>query len=400
MGLVNLLVPFLATWFGIHVFLFLLQRFLNRPNLPVGPGSGPEYELLPTVSATGGGQSGSGTGSKPGSSSSGLLIKPFNVRFSTTSLNSFFFRLGNSPKLVRFWRVWYNLGVVFGLSAMIVGWALLMLRKRNVLDDAEHTVETTRDSGDGNMVLIPMIPGVTLPISHLPYYLIALFVSGIYHEAGHAIAAAREKTQLRVVCAGVWHNVVLFAAAGIFLSSGLFQISLQMFGWKQMTSGVSVVSIAKSSALNEHLRVGSIVTRVNDILLIDNPLAVWESALLPPILGHGSSNVDKESGFCIPHNILFNKPSDCCVFTPDMPFGYSSDTSISCFTPYDQSTIELPPHKDEDGKEISRQLAAHQPLHAPVVVSAIDHSVRIGQGQWLEYTINYRHGKSLMILEI
>jgi len=41
MGLAQLLVPFLTTWFCIHVFLFLLQRFLNRPNLPVGPGSGP-----------------------------------------------------------------------------------------------------------------------------------------------------------------------------------------------------------------------------------------------------------------------------------------------------------------------------------------------------------------------
>ncbi|KAF9121240.1 Membrane-bound transcription factor site-2 protease [Mortierella sp. 14UC] len=314
MGFLNLLVPFLATWFGIHAFLFLLQRFLNRPNLPVGPGSGPEYELLPTVSSTNGGQSGPGTTSKPGPSSSGLLVKPFYVRFSTTGLNSFFFRLGNSPKLAQFWRVWYGLGVVFGLLAMIVGWALLLyaafqlvsvavvalmnlwplgpsesktsqdpplvnkFRKREVVIDTAATTSISGNSGESDMVLIPMIPGVTLPLSHLPYYLIALLVSGIVHEAGHAIAAAREKTQvsstgiflyilypgafvdissralaimspiqqLRVVCAGVWHNVVLFAAAGIFLSSGAFQFSLQMVGWKQMGHGVSVVSVAQS----------------------------------------------------------------------------------------------------------------------------------------------------------
>ncbi|KAF9096765.1 Membrane-bound transcription factor site-2 protease [Mortierella sp. AD031] len=228
MGLANLLVPFLATWFGIHVFLFLLQRFLNRPNLPVGPGSGPEYELLPTVSASNGGQSGTGTSSKAGPSS-GLLVKPFHVRFSTTVLNSFFFRLGNSSKLARFWRVWYGLGVVFGLLAMVAGWALLMyaaiqlvsfavtalmniwpqgssgsrtgqdapppllnrFRKRDVAVDAATGMTTTGDSGESGMVLNPMIPGVTLPLAHLPYYLIALLVSGIIHEAGHAIAAAR-----------------------------------------------------------------------------------------------------------------------------------------------------------------------------------------------------------------
>ncbi|KAF9337273.1 Membrane-bound transcription factor site-2 protease [Linnemannia elongata] len=417
MGLVNLLVPFLATWFGIHVFLFLLQRFLNRPNLPVGPGSGPEYELLPTVSGQSGGQSGSGTTSKPGSSSSGLLVKPFHVRFSTTGLNSFFFRLGNSPKLALFWRMWYDLGVLFGLLAMIVGWSLLAyaafqlvsvavvslmnlwplgsseiksnqdppplnrFRKRDVVIDTAPATSSTGGSGDSDMVLIPMIPGVTLPLSHLPYYLIALLVSGVIHEAGHAIAAAREKTQvsstgiflyilypgafvelspralaimspiqqLRVVCAGVWHNFILFAAAGIFLSSGAFQFSLQMVGWKQMDNGVSVVSVAQSSPLYSHLKVGSVVKKVNDIPLLGKPLDVWESSLLPPVPGLDSSTQEKESGFCIPHNLLFNKPSDCCLFTPKEPFGHSSDPSISCFTPYDPSGIES--MSREDGGE-------------------------------------------------
>ncbi|KAF9909362.1 Membrane-bound transcription factor site-2 protease [Linnemannia zychae] len=420
MGLLNLLVPFLATWFGIHAFLFLLQRFLNRPNLPVGPGSGPEYELLPTVSSTNGGQSGQGTTSKPGLSSSGLLVKPFNVRFSTTGLNSFFFRLGNSPKLAQFWRVWYGLGVVFGLLAMIVGWGLLLyaafqlvsvavaalmnlwplrssesstshdplpvnkFRKREVVIDSALATSASGSSGDSDMVLIPMIPGVTLPLSHLPYYLIALLVSGVIHEAGHAIAAAREKTQvsstgiflyilypgafvdipsralaimspiqqLRVVCAGVWHNVVLFAVAGIFLSSGAFQVSLQIIGWKQMDNGVSVVSVAQSSPLYSHLRVGSIITKVNDITLLSKPLDVWESSLLPPTPGQKQTR--KESGFCIPQNLLFSRASDCCLFTPSTPFGHSSDASISCFTPYDPSSTESIPHEDGSDRILAK----------------------------------------------
>ncbi|KAF9095705.1 Membrane-bound transcription factor site-2 protease [Mortierella sp. GBA35] len=414
MGLANLLVPFLATWFGIHVFLFLLQRFLNRPNLPVGPGSGPEYELLPTVSASNGGQSGIGTSSKAGPSS-GLLVKPFHVRFSTTVLNSFFFRLGNSSKLARFWRVWYGLGVVFGLLAMVAGWALLMyaaiqlvsfavtalmniwpqgssgsrtgqdapppllnrFRKRDVAVDAATGMTTTGDSGESGMVLNPMIPGVTLPLAHLPYYLIALLVSGIIHEAGHAIAAAREKTQvsstgiflyilypgafvdispralaimspiqqLRVMCGGVWHNMALFAVAGIFLSSGAFQLFFQLLGWTQMDNGLSVVSVSQESVLYTHLRVGSVITKVNDISLQGKPLDVWESTLLPPVSGQESPNKEKESGFCVPHNLLFNKPSDCCLFTPKTPLGHSSDYSISCFTPYDPSAAESIPHE-------------------------------------------------------
>ncbi|KAK3831094.1 MAG: hypothetical protein J3R72DRAFT_455214 [Linnemannia gamsii] len=433
MGLLNLLVPFLVTWFGIHVFLFLLQRFLNRPNLPVGPGSGPEYELLPTVSVTNGGQAGSGTISKPRPSSSGLLVKPFHVRFSTTGLNSFFFRLGNSPKLAQFWRVWYNLGVAFGLLAMIVGWALLLysafqlvslavvalmnlwplgssegrtgqdpppvnrFRKREVVIDTATATSTTTSSGDSDMVLIPMIPGVTLPLSHLPYYLIALLVSGVVHEAGHAIAAAREKTQvsstgiflyilypgafvdissralaimspiqqLRVMCAGVWHNVVLFAAAGIFLSSGAFQLSLQMVGWKQMNNGVSVVRVTQSSPLYEHLRVGVVINKVNDIKLLGKPLDVWESSLLPPVPGQEQDSAEKESGFCVPQNLLFNEPVDCCFFTPKTPFGQSSNPNMSCFTPYDPLATESIPHEDESDRILAKN---GQCLHSSFIL--------------------------------
>lgn len=125
------------------------------------------------------------------------------------------------------------------------------------------------------------------------------------------------------------------------------------------------------------------VKKVNDIPLLGKPLDVWESSLLPPVPGLNSSTQEKESGFCIPHNLLFSrwtiiictiirnrkpvtvtgsqftntllscckldKPSDCCLFTPKEPFGHSSDPSISCFTPYDPSGIES--MSREDGGE-------------------------------------------------
>ncbi|KAI1314393.1 Membrane-bound transcription factor site-2 protease [Mortierella claussenii] len=424
MAAAQLLVPFLVTWFGIHVFLFLLQRFLNRPNLPVGPGSGPDYELLPTstVALPNGAQSSPGAVlSKPGSSSpstSGLLIKPFHVRFSTTALNSFFFRLGNSPRLARFWRVWYGLGVGFAMLAMVVGWLLLMYAGAKLVALAasflwnlspvgpssrstwgsvsavEHNLagsqnaQTNRfkkrdmDGGAGSansatseengMVFVPVIPGVTLPLSHLPYYLIALLVSGIVHEAGHAIAAAREKTgvsstgiflyilypgafvdissralaimsplqQLRVMCAGVWHNAVLFLAAWGFLSSGALQLLFQLVGWRQMDDGLSVVNIAPESPLYDVLKVGSVITRVDDNFLKGDPLDMWSKLLLPSSKAsdHPNEAVKQESGFCVPNTLLFVKPSDCCLFTPETQFGHSKDRSLSCFTPFNPSS--------------------------------------------------------------
>ncbi|KAG0249887.1 Membrane-bound transcription factor site-2 protease [Mortierella polycephala] len=383
MGLTQLLVPFLATWFGIHAFLFLLQRFLNRPNLPVGPGSGTEYELLPTsvsAASTSGGQS---SNVKPKTPSSALLVKPFYVRFSTTGLNSFFFRLGNSPRLARFWRVWYGLGVAFGMLAMVLGWALLLFagfkllflaitpllslwrlgswesghqqqqqqhqkdqgsvnpsrfRKRDLAVDTGATPSVHGGSSEDDMVFIPVIPGVTFPISHLPYYLLALLVSGVIHEAGHAIAAAREKTQvsstgiflyilypgafvdissramaimtpiqqLRVICAGVWHNAVLFGLSWIFLASGALQLLFQVFGWIQMDDGLSVVDVAQQSALRQLLKPGYVIRQLDDISLKGDPLGTWLKTLSPQTIPDSETLLaQQESGFCIPDTLMF-----------------------------------------------------------------------------------------------
>ncbi|KAF9195676.1 Membrane-bound transcription factor site-2 protease [Haplosporangium sp. Z 11] len=383
MGLTQLLVPFLATWFSIHAFLFLLQRFLNRPNLPVGPGSGPEYELLPTSVSTASTSGGQSSNVKPKTPSSILLVKPFHVRFSTTGLNSFFFRLGNSPRLARFWRVWYGLGVMFGMLAMVLGWALLAfaafkllslavmfllslwplgswesehqqlqqqhqrdqssvnpsrLRKRDLAVDTGAPPIVHGGSSEDDMVFIPVIPGVTFPLSHLPYYLLALLVSGVIHEAGHAIAAAREKIQvsstgiflyilypgafvdissramaimtplqqLRVICAGVWHNAVLFGLSWIFLASGALQLSFKVFGWIQMDDGLSVVDVAQQSALRQLLKPGYVIRQLDDMSLKGDPLGIWLKTLSPQTIPDSETLLtQQESGFCIPDTLLF-----------------------------------------------------------------------------------------------
>ncbi|KAG0006781.1 Membrane-bound transcription factor site-2 protease [Modicella reniformis] len=412
MSVVQLLAPFLVTWFGIHTFLFLLQRFLNRPNLPVGPGSGSDYELLPTTTAGTGGQLSPGASISKSGPNSGLLVKPFHVRFSTTVLNSFFFRLGNAPKLACFWRIWYGLGVIFGVIAMVFGWALLAfaaikllglaasflwtlsplresdshqehhqrgfslnrLKKRDLNEGNEVIIHpTATGSTESEMVLVPIIPGITLPLSHLPYYLIALLVSGVFHEAGHAIAAAREKTQLssagiflyilypgafvdipsralaimsplqqlRVICAGVWHNIVFFIAAWLFLASGALQLSFRLIGWKQMNDGLSIVDIAPQSPLHGILKTGAIITKLNDIPLQGDPFDIWSNTLLKK-----GASTTREAGFCIPNTFLFTKPSDCCLFTPTMQFGHSRDRSLSCFIPFDPSDTTPTPQED------------------------------------------------------
>ena len=112
-------------------------------------------------------------------------------------------------------------------------------------------------------------------MSDIGYYIITLGVCSIVHEFGHALAASREDVQLfgigiliayilpvafvymsneqlaslpafnqlRVMCAGIWHNIVLAAfSALILVTSAWFWAPLYTFG-----AGVTVKSITAVS---------------------------------------------------------------------------------------------------------------------------------------------------------
>ncbi|RUP50327.1 hypothetical protein BC936DRAFT_139614, partial [Jimgerdemannia flammicorona] len=383
MSLLDFFGGFLYCWFVVHLVVFLLnycgvKKAKVKPWLRASnPEAGTTY--LPTTSAS-------------ASSSSTLSIKLFNLRYTTTWFNPMFTRLAEWAP--RFWEVWFTIGVWFGLLAMFVGvgvlvfaaykiglWALKAaaavvfasssraaaasaslgrnsLVKRAYEDDPVlmGSADTEMDDG-GNQVFVPVIPGVTLPISHIGYYLLALLVSGVFHEAGHAIAAAREGIpinnagiflyilypgafvdipsrtlallpplrQLRVICAGVWHNAVLYLGLSLALSVGL-KIGFQLIGWKllEATGGVAIVAISQNSALYGHLSISSVIYRLDDTYL-DNNIKDWNDFLL------SLTNHDTQNGFCVGIKELSDDPLDCCQIDAENPFSKSSNPSLSCF---------------------------------------------------------------------
>lgn len=229
--------------------------------------------------------------------------------------------------------------------------------------------------------LQPVIPGVTMPMSHLWYYLISLAVCAVIHELGHAAAAIREgirmqsfgafvialypgafvdlpkdqleKTsiggQLRVICAGVWHNAVVALVAWLLVSSGGLGWWFGKTGWQRSETGVFVVDVSSSSPLYGRLPLLSTVYQIDDVLLQkkdaqsgnattedarsirfgESPIARWTSVLTAT-----NSNSDTyTAGYCV--GVATNADDGlCCEISAKYPLGESPDGDIFCFERY------------------------------------------------------------------
>ncbi|CAH8680781.1 unnamed protein product [Schistosoma rodhaini] len=137
------------------------------------------------------------------------------------------------------------------------------------------------------------MPGINLPTSHLGFYALTLLICAFIHEAGHALAAVRERVrlhgfgifvfgfypgafvdlnaadlqslspfcQLRVYCAGVWHNAVIAVISIIIF----YLLPFLLSPGYHVGTGVGVTYLREDSVVTGHrgLALGDAITRVN-----------------------------------------------------------------------------------------------------------------------------------------
>ncbi|CAG8527323.1 9744_t:CDS:2 [Diversispora eburnea] len=364
-----MLLTFLGFWVVVHAFCHFIQQkfhskktftnsfFRTTTNRSFLPTSG-RQTTLPEIH---------------------ISNQPFNVRFTTNILNPYFKSLAN--RAPNFWKLWFSIGAFVGILTMIIGIGVMIMAswklvtgflaiiwkvesnsfpattpinlnnfvKRNFID--ENPKE--KDDYDNHQ-----IPGVTLPMSHFAYYLIALLICGVIHEMGHAIAAAKERIeikytgiflyiiypgafveisthemkelpcfkQLRILCAGVWHNLIIFLLGYFILNTGLFTSFLSLTLWRSVDNmGVSVISVEKNTPLFDHIKPSMVITKLDDFVL-NNSLDNWNNYLLE----NNKLNISHHIGFCASENDI-SSSTDCCEITDDHPYGKAEDSSVSCF---------------------------------------------------------------------
>uniref|UniRef100_A0AAV2K5P3 Endopeptidase S2P n=1 Tax=Knipowitschia caucasica TaxID=637954 RepID=A0AAV2K5P3_KNICA len=123
--------------------------------------------------------------------SRGLMLSPFHVRWQTTMFNRLFAYCARiRPRVLN---VWFNSGLVFGVVSMVGSVVLLVKTLQQTL--AQMTTDNPRIGGQQTLQVV--VPGVNLPTNQLGYFFVALLLSGVIHELGHAVAALREESKRR-----------------------------------------------------------------------------------------------------------------------------------------------------------------------------------------------------------
>ncbi|TRZ00022.1 hypothetical protein DNTS_033971 [Danionella cerebrum] len=269
-------------------------------------------------------------------SSNGFTLSPFHIKF--------------------------NAGMVFGVLAMFG--SVILLSKTLVQTLSQMMADKPGMSHE--QVLQVVVPGVNLPVSQLAYFFIAILVSGVIHEFGHGVAALREQVklngfgmfmfvvypgafvdlftthlnlispvqQLRIFCAGVWHNFMLCVLALGFL----FLLPLFLFPFYYTGAGALVTEVVEGSPSSgpRGLFVGDLATHLEDCRVFG--LQDWHSCIQH--LTH-----TPQTGYCVPTDKLqvswttgrafkrLDGTMECCGNNSlsDLCFSYSNNVESKLF---------------------------------------------------------------------
>ncbi|KAF8551614.1 hypothetical protein OG21DRAFT_1499000 [Imleria badia] len=292
-----------------------------------------------------------------------VTVKHLNIRLKTDAFNPFHDQLSawlspdKSPILRQLLLRLYDLGSFVGVIGMLLGFYLLFLTVASLSSellhtgrDGHHTTSTVTKRGLGHVAspiapgsdalrIIPIIPGLTVPLSHLPLILLALTISQIVHEAGHAITAALHhipilscgvavtlllpsafvtlpaarlekllpRDRLQIVSSGCFHNLVLLCL--LFFAAWSKAGSLPTWTFFQDISalGKIVVNVDYDSPLVTHLPVGTLITEIDDSPMAsvssDDP---WDHYLLSPSSG-------SLQGWCTDKSLLTKASAPVCT---------------------------------------------------------------------------------------
>lgn len=176
--------------------------------------------------------------------SSGISVRLFRVQFYSTGMNRTIIKW--TSRMPGIYRNSFKLGcyvtmVLFPIAVSLVVISLFTGSSPSAPNESAQPEQMAR--------LEILLPGVNLPLNQIGYYISALLICSVVHEAGHAIAAVIEDIpvlgfgllvmfvmpvayteidsdhfasakvwkKLKIYCAGIWNNVLLASLCYVLL---------------------------------------------------------------------------------------------------------------------------------------------------------------------------------------
>eukprot|EP01094_Clydonella_sp_ATCC50884_P016255 TRINITY_DN2702_c0_g2_i1.p1 TRINITY_DN2702_c0_g2~~TRINITY_DN2702_c0_g2_i1.p1 ORF type:complete len:487 (+),score=123.08 TRINITY_DN2702_c0_g2_i1:343-1803(+) len=257
----------------------------------------------------------------------GVTLRLGYFSWDTPALNALIER--GARKRSAFFAPWFAAGVYVGLLLMVAAVVLLLCNLWM------YARAPTHEQGVDDLVLTPLVPGVNVHGANLVYLFLALFVSAVFHELGHAFAAALHHQpiqsvgtflfflypgayvsfegdfedleafkKLQIYCAGVYHNLVLAAFALLyFYAIAVFALPLY-----STTEGVVIRSVDEGFA--DRLHRGDVLTSIGgcNVREID-----WtECPFHYTVANEPTRRFKSSAGVCVDRKSLRGASKECC----------------------------------------------------------------------------------------
>lgn len=256
----------------------------------------------------------------------GLTVKFFRIHWYTTALNRSIVKwASNYPKLLKYS---FNVGVWVSVITLPIVFLVYFLWTFFQIN------ETIEEQPKHNIGFEIMLPGVNLPLDEIGYYIGALALCSVFHEMGHAFSAVLEDvpvtgfgfyiflvfplaytelstdqlnaakiwSKLRVLAAGVWHNIILALLAYLIFSV----LGIVFMPLYSTNTAVIVTQVKKDSPLLgvRGIAVNDVITKINkcDVRNMDN----WFDCLL--------ETIKRPPGYCISSDFVLNHDESVPVY--------------------------------------------------------------------------------------
>uniref|UniRef100_A0A182J270 Membrane-bound transcription factor site-2 protease n=1 Tax=Anopheles atroparvus TaxID=41427 RepID=A0A182J270_ANOAO len=307
----------------------------------------------------------------------GLTVKFLRLQWHTVALNRSIVKW--STKYPKILDCSFNIGVYFSLLLMPFAVVMIVISSFHTSSHRSSTRVTapgvvgagSDTHPDRRTVEIDLlVPGLNLPINEIGYYIAALAINSVVHELGHGLAAVLEDVQikgfgihvlliipmaytqldsdqlntlkvwkkLRVMCAGIWHNLILGLIAYL-----LFIATPVLFSALYRTSDAVIVTSLKDKsplAGARGLEHGDIIKSINSCNVHHEE--TWFGCLLQTIHSPPAYCVSTDFVHLNDESVPMSHKNDGLIECCD-----SDNTASSCFeymVDANEDDVALPQH--------------------------------------------------------